>query len=70
MGVTTMPPTYVSLKVHERQKEIYFEEKWHVLRSMQDKSAFLLHIYSCLLLVYELVRVYYGHSEALKNTGS
>jgi len=50
MGVTTTPLSYVSFEVQERQKGIYFEEKRHVLRSIQleDERDFLLDIYSCL----------------------
>jgi len=46
MGVMTTPLPYISFEVWERQKGIYFQEKGHVLRSMQDETAFLLHIYS------------------------
>ena len=41
------PPPYVSFEVRKRRGGIYFEEKGHVLRSMQDERAFLLHIHSC-----------------------
>ena len=50
-----LPRLYVSFEVCGTRKGIYFEEKGHVLRSMQAERAFLLHIFLSLPLINKLV---------------